>query len=728
MNKDTNTKLEKILYFLGLGGLVSCLASPLIISASTYFPFVVGKAVTFQILVELVLIIYLILNLISDKYRPKFNFLHWLILGYFSLVTISSISGIDFNFSFWSNYERMDGLFNLYHFGVYAFLLTAFLKRKKDWLMFFRFLLGTLVFVDVLGFFQKLNIGYLAQFSTDRAFSTLGNATYLGVQAIFQIAIAGFLFFADKKRWWRIFYIVNGFLGLMSIFISQTRGALLSTFVGGIIFLILASLFSKRKKIFIGLFGGIVVFIGIFSFVLVHPEWKITQTIPKRLNVFSTTFSLETRGVVWKIALDAWKAKPLMGWGRSTHGFVFAPYYRPEAASFEDVWFDKPHNKILEVGSDSGILGVLAYLSIFGAVIYALWKKRDSLGDGSYVLMALCIAYIIGGCFLFDFQGSYLWWFTIIGFASFLFTKKEDKKKSNVSDGQIHAISIILIIVTGSAFVVGSVRPLIAAKRGVKALKMEYQGAPASVVLPIYKSALELNTFGNQEIVAEMVKPIGAIESKFGVDHIKPFVGFAVEESEKTYEKRPDELKNALFVASIHRMQSRFDPESRNRAREIYEDIIKKAPNKMDPYMQLAIVEFGAQNFDLMLQHLDVAMSLNRNYYRTYFETARIYFMGNMQEEGRLLLARAINMPHFPWSSLVGASFLQEDDVEWLASIYKRMATVEPEWTYPDLIVAGLYGALKDVDSMVKYLEIAVSKNPNLKAGINSMLGNVLGE
>jgi O-antigen ligase/tetratricopeptide (TPR) repeat protein len=726
MDKNIKSKLEKILYFLGLGGLVACLASPLIISASTYFPFVVGKAIAFQIAVELVLVIYLLLNLISNKYRPRFTILNWLVLGYLSAVTVSSVFGIDASFSFWSNYERMDGLFNLYHFGIYSFLLTSFLQRKKDWLMFLRFLLGTFIFVDILGFFQKVGVGYLTQFSSNRAFSTLGNATYLGAQALFQIGVAGFLFFADKKLWWRIFYIINGALGVMSIFISQTRGALMSVFVGGIIFLVLSSLFSKKRKVFVVLFGSVVVVIGLFSFVLTHSEWKITQMIPERLNIFSGNFSLETRGVVWKIALDAWKDKPIVGWGRSSSGYIFPRYYNPEAASIEDVWFDKPHNKILEVGVDSGIVGLLGYLLIFGAVVSVLWRKKESLGDGSYVLMALCPAYIVGGLFLFDFQGSYLWWFTVIGFVSFLSIKKSNKKRKRMSTSQIYAISSILIILTGTSFIVGNIRPLLAAKRGVSALKIQYQGAPANVVLPIYQSALDLNTFGNQEIITEMVKPIGGIETKLGVDHIEPFVVFAAKEGGRAYSKHPNELKNALYVASIYRMNSRFDPEYLDKAREIYKKVMEEAPKKMEVYMQLAIVEFGAQNFEAMLQYLDQGMILNRNYYKTYFETARIYFMGNMQEEGRWLLARAINMPRFPWSSLANASFLQEADVEWLVSVYERVAVVEPSWVYPDLIMGSLYGSLKNTDLMLKYFESAVSKNPNIKTSINNIFGQIL--
>jgi len=725
-HNNTEGKLEKFLYFTSLGGLAACLFTPLILSVSTYFPFVVGKAVTFQIIVEIVLALYLLLNLITNKYRPRFNIISWCILAYFLAVTLSSIIGIDFKFSFWSNYERMDGLFNLYHFGIYFFLLTNLLKRRKDWLIFLRLLLVTFIIIDFFGLLQKQGIGFLAQFSGDRAFSTLGNATYLGMQAVFQIAVAAFLFFADKKLWWRVFYVLNGFLGVVAIFISKTRGGLLSSFVGVMVFLILSSLFSKKRKLFMGLFGGIVVAIGIFTFILSHSEWKITQMVPSRLNPLSGTFSLETRGVVWKITAEAWKEKKILGWGRSSNGFIFGPFYNPEAASFEDVWFDKPHNKILEVGVDSGIIGLLAYLSISGAAIYVLWKKRSLLGDGTYVLIALCVAYIVQGLFLFDFQASYLWWYTILGLVAFLAIKPRTERESSIETSQIYILTAIGLIFIGWALTQGSVRPFLAAQKGIESLKMQYRGEPSEKVLTKYNSALALDTFGSQEIIAEMVKPIGSLEGQLGVDYVQPYVEFAVKEADKNYENRPHDIKNALMAASLHRMNARFDGKSAERAREIYLDIIKRAPNHMSPYMQLAMVEYGAKNYDLMLQYFNQAIALNRNYYKSIFETARIYFIGGMREEGRRLMVRAINIPKFPWTSLPNANFLNEEDVNWFIDIYSRVVEIDDNWDYPHLIMAGLYGNLKDTDSMKYHLKKAIEISPGQEAGLRKMFGSLL--
>jgi O-antigen ligase/tetratricopeptide (TPR) repeat protein len=722
-NQLGNQGIARKLYYLILGGLGLCLLTPFIISASTYFPFVVGKALAFQILVEIVFFLYLLLNLFSKDYRPKFGILNWAILVYFGIVTISSVFGIDRIFSFWTNYERMDGLFNLYHFGAYAFLLANILRKKKDWLNFLRFLLGTFVLIDFLGLLQKMGLSYLAQFGGDRAFSTLGNATYMGVQAVFQFFLAAFLFFSDKNLWWRIFYIFNGFCGVLAIFISKTRGSILSVFIGVIIFLILSSLFSKKRKFYISIFGGIVIAIGLLAFIFSHPDWKIAKILPQRLNVFSSNLSLETRGVVWNIALSAWKDRPIMGWGVASHGFLFAPYYNPQAASFEDVWFDKPHNKIIEVMVDSGIVGLGGYLSIFGVVIYAFWKRRNVLGESSFALISLVFAYIVGLLFLFDFQASYLWWYTILGFTGFILINEKPEKKERASQESLCLVIFIVgSLILGFCFVRGNTRPLMAAKQGLVALKMEYSGQGAEKVLPIYRSAIGLNTFGNREILSEMYKPFGTIRTNSGKEALKPYLDFAIKEGEKIYKENPHDLKNSLILAQLYLTGYEFDSNNLDRAENIYLNYLKKAPNKFDSYYSLALISLQKQKLEDVGSYLDKAMMLNLRYYRSFWEAARIHFMVKDSINGRLLLARAISISdRFPWTNLIRADFLTKEDTQWFVGIFERLGKVEPNWNYPPLILAGLYGNLKNNDKFVYYLKESVKDSPETKKDMENM-------
>ncbi len=717
-----NSNLEKFLLIAIKLGIGLTLLTPLFISVSTYFPFVVGKAIAFQILVEIVSLLYLILIVIAPKYRPRFNFLTWAILIYFAIVTVSSIFGFDFSFSFWSNYERMDGLFNLYHFGAYFLVLSNVFRTKKEWLWFLRLILITFIFIDFLGLLQKMGVSYLAQFGGARAFSTLGNATYLGTMGVFQIFLALFLFLADRDFWWRFMYFSNAILGAMAILISQTRGSLLAVFLGVVIFLILSGLFSENRKVYLGIFAGLGVLLALSAFLFSHPNWAVTKIIPSRFNIFLHSVSLETRGYVWKINWEGWKDKFLLGWGRSSNDYTFARYYDPITASYEDVWFDKPHNKILEVGGDSGIFGLLSYLTIIGGAVVVLWKKRKSLSDSSLVLIAFIAAYFIQNAFLFDSQGSYLWWYSILGFISYI-SFKENKQKNKKYQTINQNYLIILIVGTtilGFAFIQGNIKPAMAARRGVRGLRSEYQGQPANITLPIYQSALKLNTFGTQEIINEMNRGFNIIHQKLGDEGLLPYLDFAIQEEEKIYQKRPDDLKNNLILASLYQSKSNFDSIYINQAEKIYQDFIKQAPNKFEGYFELASLSFRKGEFDKMIEYTNKAISLNPDYYRPFWEAAKIHFLGGQKEQGRILLARAISQDKFPWTFLFGANFLEQDDRKWFIGIFERLSQIENNRDRTHLILAGFYATI-DKETALSHLKEAMKINPDNKESIEKI-------
>jgi O-antigen ligase len=717
-----SSNLEKFLTIAIKLGLGLTLLTPLFISTSTYFPFVVGKAIAFQILVEIISLLYLVLIFIAPKYRPKFNFLTWAILIYFAIITVSSIFGFDFSFSFWTNYERMDGLFNLYHFGAYFLVLSSIFKTKKEWLWFLRLILVTFIFIDFLGLLQKMGLSYLAQFGGARAFSTLGNATYLGTMGVFQIFLALFLFLADRDLWWRFLYFGNAILGAMAILISQTRGSLLAVFLGAVIFLILGGLFSGNRKIYLGIFAGLGILLALSAFLFSHPNWAITKLMPARFNFVLNAPSLGTRGYVWKINWEGWKDKFWLGWGRSSNNYTFARHYDPITASYEDVWFDKPHNKILEVGSDSGISGLLAYLAIIGGAIVILWKKRESLSDSGFVLIAFIAAYFIQNAFLFDSQGSYLWWYSVLGFISYISFQENRQRDQKHQEEKFAYTAILLIgsVILGFAFVQGNIKPVMAARRGVSGLRSEYQGKPADVTLPIYQSALKLNTFGNQEIISEMSKAFNLVHQKLGSEGLLPYLDFAIQEEEKIYQKRPHDLKNNLILASLYQTKSNFEPSYIDQAEKIYQDFIKQAPNKFEGYFELASISFKKGEFDKMIEYINKTIDLNPNYYRPFWEAAKIHFLGKQKEQGRILLARAIAQKRFPWTSLFSAKFLEQDDKEWFINIFERLSQVENNLDKPHFILAGLYITI-DKKITLSHLKKAIEINPDNREGIEKM-------
>src|SRR3989339_293696 len=150
---------NKILYSIKFL-LLATLLSPLIVDVGVIFPFVFTKVIYFRSLIDLAVILYLILVYKHREYLPRNNFLVMSGFLFLFLTIIISYFGVDWNFSFFNGHERMDGIFSLIHYFIFAVLLMTIFE-EKDWRIFLRFLfvvsflVGVYIFVLVYIFVAK---------------------------------------------------------------------------------------------------------------------------------------------------------------------------------------------------------------------------------------------------------------------------------------------------------------------------------------------------------------------------------------------------------------------------------------------------------------------------------------------------------------------------------------------------------------------------------------------
>ena len=114
--------LEVILWVL-LGVI---LIIPLLVIDKFYYPFIFTKALVFRVSVGLLFLVYLLLAVKSKKYRPKLNGLTIIFTLFLLSSFISSVFGINFYRSFWSNMERQEGLFLLLPLSPFFPPITTF--------------------------------------------------------------------------------------------------------------------------------------------------------------------------------------------------------------------------------------------------------------------------------------------------------------------------------------------------------------------------------------------------------------------------------------------------------------------------------------------------------------------------------------------------------------------------------------------------------------------------
>src|SRR5229473_325638 len=114
---------------------------------SMYFPFITGKNFMFRIVVELMSAALLILAYRDASYRPRKSWMLIALCIFVVVLTIADIFGENFYHSFWSNYERMEGLIGHLHLLAYFVILSVMLTTEKLWERFFQASLGVSVIV-----------------------------------------------------------------------------------------------------------------------------------------------------------------------------------------------------------------------------------------------------------------------------------------------------------------------------------------------------------------------------------------------------------------------------------------------------------------------------------------------------------------------------------------------------------------------------------------------------
>jgi O-antigen ligase/tetratricopeptide (TPR) repeat protein len=429
-----------------VAGLFAVPFIPLIVAKSLFFPFITGKAFVFRVLVEIIFALWLLLALRDREYRPKFTWISGAVLLFLVAIGLADIFSENPFKSFWSNYERMEGFVGIAHFIAYFYVASSLLKSQQVWNKLLATSIGASVVMAIYAFFQLADKIAINQGGV-RVDGTFGNASYLGIYTVFHIFFAALLYFRTTKIWQKVLLGISVLLNLIVLYNTATRGAILGLLGGALISIIYLAIRSEKgapvRKIAWGGLVLIALIVGVF-FAIKNTEYARTSPVLSRFTTLSLS-EIRTQGryYVWPIAWKGFLEKPVVGWGQESFNFVFNKYYNPEMYG-QEPWFDRTHNVVLDWLVAGGLVGFLSYASIYAALLYYVFKKGDYLTrEDKGVILGLVAAYTFHNLFVFDQIGSYILFFTLLGYINahapateFGFAKKLAAPFRKIADGE----------------------------------------------------------------------------------------------------------------------------------------------------------------------------------------------------------------------------------------------------------------------------------------------------
>lgn len=719
---NINTLLRRVI----IGGIFLVPFIPLIVDSSMFFPFITGKNFAFRIIVEIVFAFWLVLAYRDSAHRPQFSWVLAAVAAFVGVITLADFLGENVYKSFWSNFERMEGLITIWHLGAYVLVAATVLNTQKLWSWFAHISIGASVFVSAFSLSQLFKDFALHQGS--RLDATLGNASYLAVYMLFHIFILAFLLFRSSAGeagyrgavWVRWFYGALMFVELVVLYYTATRGTILGLIGGSLLAAFLIMIFGKEhpqaRKVTAGLFIGMLVFIGAFLAVKNTEFVKTSPVLSRFAKISSSEVTTQSRFIIWGMSVKGFKEHPILGWGQENYNLVFNKYFDSRLWR-QEPWFDRSHNIFFDWLIAGGLLGLLAYLSLFGAIFYYLWRKNAdnhfSLLDKS-ILTGLFAGYFFHNFFVFDNIISYILFFSVLAYMHFIAIETSDKEsginsramEANEKAGLVFGPMVLVALVF--VIYVANVKGILTAQALLQALQSQPEGPQKN--LEFYEKALSYNTFGASETREQLAQAASqAVDLNISSDIKQKFVTRARDEMQKQIKQMPNDARFQIFMASFLNRTSNF-----NDAISYAKRAIELSPKKQSMYFELATSYLNAKEYDNALATLKTAFLLDTTYdrARTVYAMAAIY--AGQNDLAKELLVSAYGTMIIDDDRLIGA-YAATKQFGKLVEIWKLRVAANPNNPQYHLSLGASYLQIGERQKAIDEIQKVIGLNAQFK-------------
>jgi len=609
--------------------LLSLLAlTPIIVDVSVLSPFIAGKSFFVYGLISIIAILFTINFFNNKKFKEQVlnriisylkNPIFISIFVFISTVIISTIFAVDKYRAFWGDLDRGEGLVGVLCFFS-IFIFTSLVFEKKDYINFLKLSIFVTSIVLFKEFYEFLFTGI------GRPNSFLGNPAFLSGYLLFSIFSSIIVLSEVKNNFWKYFSIIIMILSVMGVFITQTRGTILGIILGFILILIYGVLKGKNiyfrkiniRKVSAIFLISIFIFLALFVSTRKSEFWQKVPGLGRVAQISSTDSTTQTRLLMVNLGLNAinptqngWH-KFLIGWGQDNFGLAYLKYFNPIQFDYENSYFDRAHNKFLDILVMNGVFGLLAYLSIFFLFFFYLFKKKDF----SWVNVGLLfwsISYLVHLLFVFDQITTYIPLFIILSY--FVYLNKQD---------------IVSVLKVSSSYIIGTFFLIIS---------LFFNYVFWTNTLPGYMQMYELDNLlkkGDTTYMVNNIDRVFAVSTLSEPDILKNLVTYIQDnykkdtlnmdklagilfDKEDDYAKRfPLDLNHKIFIAVSYTNIAKLsgnNMEFLKRGEPYFVELLNFSSNKSDYNYAFGLNLLLQKRTEEALLYLEKSFNLNKNYF-----------------------------------------------------------------------------------------------------------------
>lgn len=382
------------------------LIAPVVVVPGTFFPYVVPRNILFRVAVELAAAICLVQILLRGKrleLRREYV-LSALGLFLFTLTLSATVSPARAH-SIFGDFERMGGVWAWLHLLTFVLVLRTVSERHFAWLL--HVALVVCVGASVHSIIERVwSAGEL---------TLAGNAGLFAGYALMGIAVAAYLAIGSSR--YRPLYLAAAVIEIVALIVAENRSSVLGLLVGSVAGAIVLVAGRERRLLPLWLtLGAAALIASTITVVRLSGTGRPTSALPAVFGrIAATDFSGvdASRPMQWTAALAGFRDRPVFGFGPENYHLVWSAHFDPRSREIGEEIFDRTHNHYLEVLATTGIVGAIAFLGVWVAIGYSLYRafvaRRLNVTELA-VLTGANIAYATYLTFWFvDISAAVLW-------------------------------------------------------------------------------------------------------------------------------------------------------------------------------------------------------------------------------------------------------------------------------------------------------------------------------
>ncbi|MCR4313759.1 MAG: tetratricopeptide repeat protein [Candidatus Uhrbacteria bacterium] len=594
------------------------LFAPLLVWNDLFYAYDSTKSFFLMAVIELCVLSYLWLAALHPPWRPRLDTVGKALLSFLCVLIIASLVGVDPSFSFWSSIDHVTGLIMWVHVFVFFVVLTNVFRSVEEW----KPIIVTASVVAVLvAFIQLLSRFGIEIFPQQMSGASFGNSTVLGLYLLLSLPFLFSSLSVSKQTMQQILVGGGTCVVILALWLTPAIAVKLS-FYWALVFLLGMGLFLFGKRHAQKIMGAsllILLFLGSLTaaILLFVQESSVRE--------WFVAASSNGRFTVWGIAWQGFFERPWLGWGLEQFQYVFLRFYDSCLGSVScglETWFDKPHNRYLEILIEAGVVGLLAYLSIFFVTLLQFWKsvraRQTSTRLLVLILSSTLAAYLIQAFVGFDTFVTTFFLILLLGYGAtvvgsdtpFVATHKEAVPSKawfllaigiTVSFPFAMYHFVILPITSHKALV--STLSSTTIEDHLATFEQATNGSPLGADLRRVYLAKEVD-----RITTNLTQEPSAREAAF----IKQELALAVQALEETIQATPNDLRAYLRLGYLYQTEGRlFDAGKYEEAKRIYEEALALNPNNQKPYRALVGYFIERGEFAEAVTFLDTLIEMN---------------------------------------------------------------------------------------------------------------------